>query len=210
MCPLFYISPPLHYSSSVQTVSLLYSAILYPQYPLLSLVYPTIFIFSCFLILHPINHFLFAPIVFLTLQALTPNLSHLYFLKLFPVSPLPSLSYRRAGPCVYSLGRQVEENVFSESSTGIWAEQQQLPCCPNKAGVTSRKHVTKPFTQPAAPDCTSRIRRRRRPSHKQSVGVVCVPCKHILHALSPHSRLLPFLPLFSPTLDIISFWCSAE
>ena len=35
---------------------------------------------------------------------------------------------------IYSLGRQVEENVcniFSESSTGSWAELQ-LPCCPSK------------------------------------------------------------------------------
>ena len=37
-------------------------------------------------------------------------------------------------------------NMFSESSTGSWAELQ-LPCCP-------RKHVTKPLTQPAAPGCT--------------------------------------------------------
>jgi len=37
---------------------------------------------------------------------------------------------------VYSPGRQVEEHVcymFSESSTGIWA-QLQLPCCPSKLG----------------------------------------------------------------------------
>ena len=40
-------------------------------------------------------------------------------------------------------------NMFSESSTGSWAELQ-LPCCPRG---TSRKHVTKHFTQPAAPDC---------------------------------------------------------
>ena len=42
--------------------------------------------------------------------------------------------------------------MFSESSTGSWAEQQ-LPCCTSKGRGASRKHVTKPFTQPAAPDC---------------------------------------------------------
>ena len=42
--------------------------------------------------------------------------------------------------------------MFPESSTGSWAELQ-LPCCPKKARGTSRKHVIKPFTQPATPDC---------------------------------------------------------
>ena len=43
-------------------------------------------------------------------------------------------------------------NMCSESSTGSWAELQ-LPYCPSKQRGTFRKHVRKPFTQPAAPDC---------------------------------------------------------
>ena len=43
--------------------------------------------------------------------------------------------------------------MCSESSTGSWAELQ-LPYCPSKARGTSRKHVTKPFPQPAVPDST--------------------------------------------------------
>ena len=43
-------------------------------------------------------------------------------------------------------------NMFSESSTGSWAAAAMLP---KQARGTSRKHVTKPFTQPAAPDCSA-------------------------------------------------------
>ena len=47
-------------------------------------------------------------------------------------------------------------NMFSDCSTGSWAELQ-LPCCPSKEGELPEKHVTEPFLQPAAPDCTSRV-----------------------------------------------------
>ena len=39
-------------------------------------------------------------------------------------------------------------NIFSESSSGSWAELQH-----KQARGTSRKHATKPFPQPAAADC---------------------------------------------------------
>ena len=42
--------------------------------------------------------------------------------------------------------------MFSDSSTGSWAELQ-LPCCPSKQGKLPKIMLQKPFTQPAALDC---------------------------------------------------------
>ena len=51
--------------------------------------------------------------------------------------------------------RKIFCNMFSESSTGSWAEVQ-LPCCPSKGNFLKTCNVTKPFIQPAAPGCSLR------------------------------------------------------
>ena len=57
---------------------------------------------------------------------------------------------------MYSLGGRLFKRfckMFSESSTFGYIALQ-LPCYPSKqARGTFRKHFTKPFSQPAAPDC---------------------------------------------------------
>ena len=80
---------------------------------------------------------------------LNAKVQETYGEKYLQVSPVPT--YVQSGVAA-RLGKRFCK-VFCESSTGHCAELQ-LTYSPSKQGGTFRKHVTKPLTQPAAPDCS--------------------------------------------------------